>query len=490
MNEDFDDLVPSPASSRALWLLVGVFLLIGAIFANLWFFGVPLPQAPVPPPEVPLASARFDDGFEVRVLRAESKHEIRFDLPKPTGYWGRYSANPSSHGSGESGLMIYVHQNNGAFSGAGFEYQSAKADSLMLVLRGTEPDGRVFANSEFMAQHGRHFLRRKDGTFDKAENVSHPSDKPENMPLHLQVEDGAGGWLDLDGPLIIDEKEGRGFAGVRVFPRRKPDLKLRALRSGQTPVEMTIPNPGFKPAFPVLTPQSPPIVHRGADFTVTCKGLLWRKRGQRLALNLNIQLDHPSLPPGSLQAQYVLFDATGNQILDPFYDFGVPLPGEKVCRVLHSLQRGAPSYPWPENEAVIVATGILAPPGTPQTAELTTKARTLGFNEITFHPPAVMPIPVPLLLAFRLHGETTLTGVKALREDYEPNVAVFAAQGAAIGETRPASSGTTHSVGKTRFHQDHTWGGPLKPGETFRIGMVKSQKPQELEFILAIPPPP
>ncbi|MBL9133927.1 MAG: hypothetical protein JNG86_22130 [Verrucomicrobiaceae bacterium] len=494
-----DDVTDSASPARpnhraALWCSLAIFLLLGGGVMVLDFTGFRFDQHALV--ETPLATARFADGFEIRVLQAELTPKINISRSVSTSILRSMlrGSTTSSFGYSTPGVTIGIRHKNGQFEGGSLEFQNITADALMLVIRGIESNGTNYAQPVFMEEGKRHEFSRKDGIFEQVR--SETPDKPENMPLHLQVEDGAGGWRDLSGPIVLDEKDGRGLAAILAFPRRKPDLMLRALRKGEAPVTMKIANPGYKPSFPTLAPQNVPVTHGDAEFTLSTEGFKWRTRSPTPCLGLEIKLEHPALPKHSLQLYFEVFDSTGNRIAYDHTCGGyLPIPGERAYRVVCRVTRAASIHPWREDEVTFIAHGAIKEPGKRE-VELTEEGRALGIQKIDFRPLTASPrkswrLNLPVSMEFDVRGETTKADFATLNATHENDVAIFGETGRSIGDCGTHGSGQSGTAGgQITFDHHHSWAGPLGAGDRFRIGLIKKKAPVVVEWVLEIPPSP
>lgn len=450
------------------------------------------------PPEVVIASGAFADGFAVEILRAELTPKMSFKRARTAGLFEWVTRTTGGRTLAVGGIDLSVDFTNEAFAGAGFEVQNNSEPLLFVLLRAKNPDGTGLVNHDFLACGERYLMERKAGTV-KIIDVSHPSDDPSKMELHLQVEDGAGGWRDLLGPIMPDTEDGRAFAVVDAFPRRKPDLRLRLLHLGQPPIEVTVPNPGYQATFPILKPQSPPFVHEDEEFRLVSDGLKWQRNPQRSsALDFTVKVEAPSLPKDCLQARVVLFDETGNRLMwnaGKFFGFH-PLPGEKNYLARCSVEREDTIYPWRENEVTFLAEGILAADPKLQTATITADGENLGCKTITFKQPDPLRTSSRLnksvVLEFVVSGECAEAALEAIRRDYRyGSAAVFTGEDRSAGEGAHKGAEFRSQTGANstfRFHS--TWAGDLKPGQPFRIALIKRQSPVEIEFVLKVPEKP
>lgn len=395
-------------------------------------------------------------------------------------------------------MLLSTQTTNGAFSSSSLAVQNNSEPMLFVLLRAKQPDGTGLVNHDFIVHGERYLMERKAGKVGFSE-VSQPSDDPSKMELHLQVEDGAGGWRDLLGPLMPDAEDGRAFAVVDAFPRRKPELRLRALHHGQPPIEITVPNTGYKAAFPARRPQTPPLAHEGGEYRVLCDGLKWEQRPQwRPVIDFGPKIEAPSLPKDSLQLAVTLFDETGNRLIwKAGKSFGFdPLPAEKICIARCAVERAETIYPWREGEVTFIAGGVLSADPERQIAALTAEGQNLGCKTITFKKPGsskrASRFNKPVVLDFEIKGECSTFELEAMQRDHAfGKLAVFLNGNRSAGECdHPNWGHRTNSLKNSTFEFHSTWAGDLKPGDPFRIALIKKHVPEVIEFVLEVPEKP
>lgn len=457
-------------------------------------------QSPSVVPDTVMTTGRFEDGFTVELQRTELAAKMTFAREVNESWFGtRKSSEGHAWVVAGTGIELIPQKIDGQFSGCTFLLQNNEEPVLFVLLRARHADGKGLTNRDFMANGERQVIERKDGEVAGIQDVSHPTDDPAKMELHLQVEDGAGGWRDLLGPIMPNAEDGRAFAVVDAFPRRKPELRLRALHAGQPPVEFNVTNPGYKPSFTPLKPQTPPIVHDGGEFRIRCDGLRWEAgKNSQPSLAVRPHLDLLSLPPNSLRLPIQLFDETGNILNWKMgrYSGYDPLPNEKSVLLRCVLERDRALYPWREQEVTFLAEGRLAASAAEQKAELTPAGQSLGCTSITFDPPDAsrpsLRLRQPHVLDFTVKGTCSQSQLTELQASHVFGyLAVFTNSDRSVGESQGGNYGhSSDASGSCSFDFHGEWAGPLKPGESFRIALIRQIKPATVEFALEVPEKP
>lgn len=450
--------------------------------------------SPTPPDKI-IASGRFSDGFVVEFLRTELTPKMSMERVVSGGLFGLRINSESGRTLDQGGFQLETRVRNGSLSEAKFSFQNNQEPVLMVLLRARRADGAALVNHHFLANGQCYEIERPEDKHIHISDARTATDDPAQMELHLQVEDGSGGWRDLLGPIMPDAEDGRAFAAVDAFPRRKPDLRLRAFHAGQAPIEVVVPNPGYQPSFPVLEAQTPPLTYESTEFRVFCDGLTWQSQpGRALTLAAQTRLEFPTLPKNSLRLTTRHFDETGNRLIYKMGRFeGVdPLPGEKLCRVECVVERDGSLYPWHEEEVTFVAEGVMASSPESQNATLTAEGKRLGCRSIAFFPPDVSQkswqMNKPYVLDFEIRGECSAGELEAMQKDYEfGQMAVFVNGSRSTGECQRGRWGRGSHSGWANFDCHQSWVGDLKPGEAFRIALVKKHFPMTSEFVLILP---
>lgn len=472
----------------ALWLGIALFLVPGALFLVVSKFAslADDPTAGV----TPAATATFDDGFRLTVLRAELTEELRFDCTLPFNPLRRFFSRSNSDTYATRYLFVEKTVQDGHLRDAALRMQE-KGPSLMLLVYGKESDGRPFSSDLYWARGEGFEITRHKGIYQKSERMGSLAKAMLDLPLSLEAEDGNGGWLPFDGPIVVDEKDGRGFAALKAFPRRSPTLKIRANRKGFASVEFTIPTPGYAPAFATAPPESPPITREKGEFKVMLQSV---KRSSHNGVRPDFLLGDTTQMRQIYSGAFEVQDLSGNVFSYDSSAMGyLPLPGEGTLRILYRAQRNPSQYPWKESEVLMFGEARLSSDGKSiADAHIMGDGSTFGFANIscsvTSDSAGSGETPK---IKITVSGESSPAERARLERSYEiRHAALFWTYGLAEGvatlqrsmETRPLS-------GPMSFESTHEWEGTLHPGETFRIGLVPKQTPVEFEFIVKVPPP-
>ena len=471
-----------------------------ASLAGLLLLQACVKSPPSVPPDVVIASGTFDDGFVVELLRAELAPQMAFGR-NVRGAWLWSIGSTRTYGSVIGGIGYELNQkvSDDQLSEVSMKLQNHEEPVFYGLLRARQPDGSCMRNEVICVNGSEHTIQREKGVFSAFIDRGTGSDDPAKMELHVQVEDGTGGWRDLLGPVMFTAEDGRAFVVGDAIPRRQPTLRLRALHAGRPPVEFSVPNPGYKPSFASLKPQTLPAIHNGGEFKVRCDGLKWVSCfGLPPLLEVKLHLDAPALPMDCVRLKNRLLDETGNHYLrrgEKVWGFD-PLPGEQFLLVRSLVEWEQSIYPWREEEVTFIAEGSLATSAAQQKVELTEAGRQLGCTSVTFTPPdpaSKSPrLARPYVLDFEVKGDCTVEQLTANQKTHDrANLVVFGEAKRSIGECQSHSSGalTGAGIGST-FHMQARWAGDLKPGERFRLGWLKKHEPEVVDFVLQTPEKP
>lgn len=164
-----------------------------------------------------------------------------------------------------------------------------------------------------------------------------------------------------------------------------------------------------------------------------------------------------------------------------------PLPGERLFRLTYRLKKNPAFYPWRESDTEIIAEGKAGMEGALPTASLTEIGRELGLEKIEFKQSTEKDKPYtseqPWTFMFTLYGIDDSS--PDLDEYY---MCIFSDSGSAQKEIRgPSAGAATLKIWWMRrvrnYDLDYHWLGTLKPGEPFRVGLVKKTF-EEFEFVV------
>lgn len=434
--------------------------------------------------ESPLQTITFPDGFRMEVIRSEMTSSMMHEKT-PSGVGPKLGFASIQHSVGSTHYSGHIKTSGRSFKDG--ELLSAvwgvKADTsaLMLLVRASEGDSSAYSGTQCVVDGERQEVERDGAYFRRLE--SRKGGSIEELPLRLQVTDGAGDWRDMDGPVIFDSSEGVGVCAAHVFPRRIPELKFRVLRQGQPSQSFALTNPGYQASFPPLQVTSKvPAVQSSDLFEVRLDTLDMRVNRPGRTFRPWFKCETSVIPSFAVQRTTTVYDATGNYYPEGrFMDRITPLPGERLFRFTYRLKKNPEYYPWRESDTEIIAEGKAGLDGAMPRASLTEKGRELGLNKIEFQPSTKKDKPYtskePWTFMFTLYG--TDDGSPDLDEYY---TCLFSDSGSAQKEIRGPSVGT---VGRQvrNYDLDYQWLGTLKPGEPFRVGLVKKAF-EEFEFVV------
>lgn len=435
--------------------------------------------------EPAIASATFADGFKVEIVRAELTPKLTHK-PFRLFTWAAMSEGVSY---ARSSLLFSTKETNGRLSEASFEHQS-RLPCLSLLLRAYRPDGTAFTSDHFIADEGLDLLRvkRKGTRLIGCEEASRTSALG-LCQLLVEVEDGAGGWLPFCGPVFADTRDAHALALRSPFPRTSPTLRLRFQTPGQSPVETSIPNAGYRSSFPSLEPVSIPAVKESDRFRVELTKLS-RNASHSTALNFSPTFKIESKPPLHLDQPATdirVEDMQGNPI---FYSNGYTLlPGHKLARLHYTLRPQAGTFPWNAADVTFIASGFWDETGKMARAEITSDGLQLGFHKLTLTPSTSKvkhrKTNLPPLIDLKIEGAgdaAMWARVQALSPKF--SLAIFSDEAVAFGSmTNHGQSWGSH--GKAHdWTGNSSWSGSPKPGSVFRVALVPETKPDEFEFIV------
>lgn len=476
-------------NQRALWLCVALFALPFAIYSLLPkdIFDTSDPSAEA----TPLAEFSFDDGVHMKILRAELTRELRYESRPATSFFRPVITRSYSSKFNQAGMVIGKEVQNDTHLKKATLSMEPDAPTLMLLTSVRTASERILAPDTFFASGRLYDIRRKNGVFDSATASTTPSNSINDAPLAFEADDGGGGWLPFSGPIIMGDRDGRGFAALKVFPRRKLELKLRAIRAGVAPVEFTIPNPGYSTNVEEKTAvQTLPVTLQKGEYKVTLESVTRNARG---GVNFNTwanpRKERRILYTGTTEVR----DMTGN-----FLPYGieaqgyVPLPGEDTLRVTYRAQRNPSQYPWKAAEVLMIGEARLSSDGTTiEASKITPDGSSAGLS--MFSCTVISPKPGSSerpKLEIRMGGVFDRAQFSSFASGYDhQHVAVFwdgeTSEGVAVcGGTEQ----TQLTSGRSSLQSRHEWEGTLHPGKKFRVAIMPRQTPTEFEFVVRVPP--
>jgi hypothetical protein len=434
--------------------------------------------------ESAIASGCFPDGFRIEVVKAELTAEVRHRprrlLP--------FSVVSEGISSAAAQMIFTTREENGSLSEARLAHQS-QCIGLGLVLRAFSPDGKAFTSDHFVADEGKQLLRtRRKGTRSIGYDAVPSHDFPKSCGLLIEVEDGAGGWLPLMGPVFADTEDAHALAFRSSFPRSSAALRLRFLRPGHIPLEATLQNPGFQSTFPKLEPESIPARRASSRLHFDLESLnAKRVAGERFQFHPRYLIT--KRPPFS-EVRYLhdlcVEDAQENRIL--YSDGYTLLPGHHIARLRYRLSPTPSTYPWQESEVTFIAEGRWDEGGKRVIAHLTAQAHHLGFTHLNIilsakkgHPSA----PWPRLLEITLEGAGGADVWSHLNAAFPSgNLTVFDDGPCCIGSAANEGWGLRTVQARHAWTFRAAWSGKPMPGSVFRLALVPKPTSDEFEFIV------
>jgi hypothetical protein len=435
--------------------------------------------------EPAIASATFAEGFKVEIVRAELTSKL---IHKPFRFV-TWTAMSEGIRYARSSLFFSTKETNGRLSEASFEHQS-RLPCLSLLLRAYRPDGTAFTSDHFIADEGLDLLRvKRKGTrligYEEASGTSALG----LCQLLVEVEDGAGGWLPFCGPVFADTRDAHALALRSPFPRTSPTLRLRFQNPGQSPVETSIPNPGYRSSFPSLEPESLPAVRESDRFRLELTQLR-RNASHSAALNFTPIFKIGSKPPLHLDKPATdirVEDMQGNPI---FYSNGYTLlPGHKLVRLHYTLRPQAGTFPWNAADVTFIASGLWDETGKMARAEITSDGHQLGFHKLTLSPSVSKAkhrkTNLPPIIDLKIEGAGDAAMWARLQALSPKNsVAIFSDESLSFGSMNDHGLSWGSRAGARHWTANSSWSGSPKPGSVFRVALVPETKSDEFEFIV------
>lgn len=463
-------------TSPALWLSLALFLLVFAVGG--WLL---LRREP-PPPKKSLASVSFPGGgFDL--LRAENTAVLSFEGRKQ-GFLPKLFSNRSGSGTGFNGMNLTVHPLNNRLEMANCYIG---APGLMLLCRATKvgrsPFPRVIPFREDGRGGSRGFVL-KELTTPVGGGVDLGSSLAKAADLTLEVEDGAGGWLTMSGPIVLDLEGGRSVAYAHVYPRRNPRLKLRISPLGETPLVVEIDNPGYVAAPPAWTPQALPARFDDKWLSITWDGQELWPYPTKLRVGKGSEL-----PRVAYEFRDMLYsDPTGN--IAPIGDFTL-LPGESLIKLSGAVTK-TEMYPRPFTETDVFAEGVWPPPGNLVKFTANKFGQSMGITSIDAKaaaPETDYETKLPQQLELTIKGGGKRSGTPTSRNPFEPGrttALIYIEDGTMpSGRLRRHGSGS-HASGSTfTYDAQFTWSAEApSPGQVLRLAMPRDRSPVGFEFII------
>lgn len=419
----------------------------------------------------PLVSSAFLDGTVVEVcdvvaatsLRMEGKKKPPWSLVSRTrGFTYTYDA-----------LNFVVRMRNGGLESVEL---SGETPSLMMLLRlransGEEilPDHAYF----FSAPHVAKVRRDSEGVFETFEAVKGER-VMEELEYRAFVEDGAGGWLPMAGPVAILESDGRSFLVAHVFPRHQKELKLRVERAASESLELQIPNPGYQAAPAGWTVDPKPWEVKLSELIVRTDGVKL-PQGSSVALPTFEKEMLGSRGKGEVQVQLSAIEDEWGNIAYPI-QFRV-LPGTDKLRFHAEAKPSHLFYRWRPEQVLIVADGVWSGSGT-LNFTIAAEGKRMGLESVTMAPPPSGSKAWEL--AFSGEGDTARIPKRFVAVIFE--------------EGEPLKAGSTSCNGSWRFsvggsQASYTgragWEGRIQKGTNIQVGFVPDTPPES--FFMTLP---
>lgn len=470
--------------SKLIGLGLLVWLLSGLAYV-LW-----LSSKPTTYNETPLASAEFPDGQRFDILRLELTKEMRCKYEyKPL--WRKSMAGAAyaknSNTTSTNSFMIVTETDGYNQPSAGA--LQTNAPSLMVLGRWRDARGKSITLDDLQVYEAftetihRHKVRCDGNVFQSCEEERHSKTPP---LLTLEVEDGGGGWLTMNGLLFHNPSDGRGFAMSQCFPRRSPKLRFRVSRLGLAPVFLELPNPGYVASPPIWTAQALPIVHKDKWLSFKIDSM----SGPRPRWEFDYPPNTNPIAKNTQQAiafsDLMLSDASGNRA--EFHRFHL-VPGERIVRISGKASR-SPLYPWSRKETITLAEGVWPKVGETMHLNLTKEATDFGVTAITADcsgGPQRWHLQLPLRASFQLNSIST-PGSPFLPTAGNTHLLVYLDEDGLPADEAGFMRSERYGASSSAFRYGWFANEPTKPGTRVILAIPQDNSPLSFEFTLPVTP--
>ncbi|MCA1963512.1 MAG: hypothetical protein LDL31_06160 [Prosthecobacter sp.] len=372
-----------------------------------------------------------------------------------------------------------------------------------VLFRAWHPDGKGFCSEELWVNQKIYKTYRNGSVLYSLETDGNYLEDPGLMPLHLQVEDGAGGWRDLVGPIMPDNQDGRAIAVIDAIPRRKPELRLRALRAGSPDIELVVPNPGYKKEIKNPELRKSPVFHDLGRSQIVCEEPIWldAKFPSQSLLRIETRIKPIHLPEHFYSTRVEYSDSTGNCLIlrsNHNQKPGIlPLPNEDYVKINAYITRRMGYYPWEEHEVVFLAEGIFAEVDRCQITSFLPEGQKFGCRSVTFKEvensdrAGNSAHDHDRTFDITLEVECSNSQMDEMQQHYEwQHLIVFTDSSHAAGIVSDVASSMKRGVQNSHGVVTCQWRGQVKKGERIRIAMIPKNLPEVVEFTLRVPEKP
>ncbi|MCB1226914.1 MAG: hypothetical protein KDK99_13945 [Verrucomicrobiales bacterium] len=385
---------------------------------------------------------------------------------------------------------------DGQFESGTFAYQGS-IPALMLVFQVVNEDGSNVVSDVMGVLGTRFFLEREETRFRAAREFGVTSSK--SAKVEVQVEDGAGGWLSMDGPLFSDSEDGRAMAARYAFPRQSKEIRLRLMLNGEMEGELALPNPGYKAAAeifsPVALPARAPI--RDGELVLTEMAAVTPVPYPRLEVESSVS------PSNGFVMSTTVSDAWGN--IYPQFRESHLLPGVKMLRIDAVVERRASRFPYRLADVRVLGTAKPTAAGQWNT-QLADGGSAAGLTELELLPPdaPVEEVAVkkklgrssstsgdePLACTIVFRGEMSELDWAAFEAAHKTMECRLFVQGKPVdGSCRPSSVSYSKVGGRVKLEGRYHWLGALPERVELTVGIPLRLPADHVRFETAVPPP-
>jgi hypothetical protein len=502
---------PMPMESRpqetssSNWLValsVACLLVLALVSLAWWLQASPLPPSASPIESSPLHVVQVGD-VTVEIMKiihddiaTHEKHVPRFNplslnLAKKFG-WSTSQLGMESCWQSKEQVRFSVSLRDYRWN------KESRIRSLAVLLRVKDRSGKP-VHFPYFQEQGEHLLRecRLNDESPATPSTNIPVVELAERSLEIEMEDGTGGWLPVNGPIFFDSVEGLAWAAISVFPRQKAELKLRFLHR-QSSMECLIDNPApITGALPDWQPDKFPATIVADDYQVQIEDQVGRRRPLDGWFEPYVYLkEKRSDLKRTLSCAWSLWDRSGNQLLPirhgPRGDQCFLLPGETMARLVVEVWPNVESYSWRQNQVTWIAEGTWIDPASMPSLVLTDEGAKLGYaDQIIVHPPdkpklhhvsGLMPV-----LEVELKGKGSKSDWNRIHIHYEEGRIAFFSEGdRAFGSTESAASGHGNFGSSYFWSSRATWAVAPEAGMKVRIGLIKRRFPDRREFFLKV----
>lgn len=376
--------------------------------------------------------------------------------------------------------------------------------ALGVLLRLNDTSGTPLASPYFQSQEERQLIEL---TLTSSKQSTKRTTLPvEQLPEHglmVEMEDGDGGWLPMNGPVFFQPEEGLAWALISAFPRTQAELKLR-FEYQKVVGTCVIKNPVQVTTLPTWTAEKAPvlrwapIVRKTDDYQFEVLAMGSPKGMAEGWLDPYVHLDNKGLRSSDFTLGWSVHDRMGNELLPMLHGEKQAcrlLPGETQARLVVQV-RPTFDHAWKEAEVTFVAEGEWADITSLPVLKLTEDGRKLGFKDsvivsrpaasryTSLHKPVVPP---EVEIELEIKGEGSAADRRRLDADYENgSMALFEAAEHSIGQARKSGHGEGHRAGRQTWSHRSLWRGIPAAGMRLRLGLIKHVVPDTHEFTFQI----